>query len=71
MHRIGLAEDAECRWSMEDDESVAHLLCRCPALANFRSSIFERADVRPGDLDNLSARAVIRFLRESSILDEL
>jgi len=31
MHRIGLAES---RWCMEDDESVAHLLCRCPTLAN-------------------------------------
>jgi len=30
-----------------------------------------RADVRLGDLDNLSSRAVIRFLRESNILDEL
>jgi len=57
---------------MEDDESVAHLLCRYPALANSsRSSIFERADVRPGDLDNLSSRTVIRFLTESSIVDEL
>jgi len=74
MHRIGMAEDAECRWFMEDDESAAYLLCRCPDLANFRFSIFGRADVRSeesGDLGNLSSRAVIRYLRESSILDEL
>jgi len=62
MHRIGL----ECPWCMEDDKSAAHLLP-----PNSRSSIFGRADVRPEDLGNLSSRGVIRFLRDSSILDEL
>ncbi|KAJ8910517.1 hypothetical protein NQ315_012814, partial [Exocentrus adspersus] len=31
MHRIGLAEDAECRLCMEDDETAEHVLCTCPA----------------------------------------
>jgi len=53
------------------DKSAAHLQCCYPALANSKSSIFGRADVRPGNLDNLASRGVIRFLRELSILDEL
>jgi ribonuclease HI len=33
MHRIRLAENAECRLCLEDDETIEHILCQCPAAA--------------------------------------
>ncbi|KAJ8914697.1 hypothetical protein NQ315_017396 [Exocentrus adspersus] len=39
MHRIGLAEDAEYRLCMEDDETAEHVLCTCPAADRTRFSI--------------------------------
>ena len=43
MSRLGLAENAECRLCMEDDETAEHILCRCPALGRTRQVIFGNA----------------------------
>ena len=37
LHKIGSVNHSVCRACMEDDESLEHFLCHCPAFANNRS----------------------------------
>lgn len=37
LHRIGAVDNSVCRACGEDDESLEHFLCHCPAFANNRS----------------------------------
>ncbi|KAJ8918179.1 hypothetical protein NQ315_014045 [Exocentrus adspersus] len=54
MHRIGLADVAECRLCMEDDEMAEHVLCTCPAADRTRFSILDKVQLLPEDLDKYS-----------------
>ncbi|KAJ8915296.1 hypothetical protein NQ315_014804 [Exocentrus adspersus] len=63
MHRIGLAEDAECRLCMEDDETAEHVLCTCPAADRTRFSILGKVQLMPEDLDKYSPGKIIDFLK--------
>lgn len=71
MHRIGLAENAECRLCMEDDEKAEHVLCTCPAAERTRFSLFGRAQLSPEDLDRLSPNKVISFIKRLNLLGEI
>ncbi|KAJ8910602.1 hypothetical protein NQ315_003972 [Exocentrus adspersus] len=71
MHRIGLAEDAECRLCMEDDETAEHVLCTCPAADRTRFSILGKVQLMPEDLDKYSPGKIIDFLKKLELLGEV
>ncbi|KAJ8915875.1 hypothetical protein NQ315_015486 [Exocentrus adspersus] len=71
MHIIGLAEDAECRLCMEDDETAEHVLCTCPAADRTRFSILGKVQLMPEDLDKYSPGKIIDFLRRLELLGEV
>ncbi|KAJ8911853.1 hypothetical protein NQ315_012518 [Exocentrus adspersus] len=71
MHRIGLAEDAECRLCMEDDEMAEHVLRTCPAADRTRFSILGKVQFMPEDLDQYSPGKIIDFLRRLELLGEV
>ncbi|KEQ68185.1 hypothetical protein M436DRAFT_58956, partial [Aureobasidium namibiae CBS 147.97] len=50
--RLRVAEDAKCQCGMED-ETVAHVLLRCPRWAEIRPAMKEAAGRRWGDLSYL------------------
>ena len=39
LHKIGAVVNSICRACGEDDESLEHFLCHCPAFANIRSQL--------------------------------
>ncbi|KAJ8912549.1 hypothetical protein NQ315_006620 [Exocentrus adspersus] len=69
--RIGLAEDAECRLCMEDDETAEHVLCTCPAADRTRFSILGKVQLMPEDLDKYSPGKIIDFLKRLELLGEV
>ncbi|KAJ8914435.1 hypothetical protein NQ315_017531 [Exocentrus adspersus] len=71
MHRIGLAEDAECRLCMEDDETAKHVLCTYPAADRTRISILGKVQLMPEDLDKYSPGNIIDFLRRLELQGEV
>lgn len=58
MHRIGMVDDAECRWCIEDDESAV-----------FR--FWTGSTPTREHLDNILPKKVIQFLEELKILSEI
>jgi hypothetical protein len=36
LFKMGLTDDPTCERCLEEDESVAHILCDCEAIANLR-----------------------------------
>ena len=36
LHRMGIEEDAECRWCLEEEETVFHIIGECPAVTRIR-----------------------------------
>ncbi|KAJ8910685.1 hypothetical protein NQ315_015393 [Exocentrus adspersus] len=71
MHRIGLAEDAEYRLCMEDDETAEHVLYTCPAADRTRFLILGKVQLMPEYLDKYSPGKIIDFLRRLELLGEV
>lgn len=71
LHRIGLAENAECRLCLEDDETAEHVFCACPAADRTRFLLFGKMLLLPEDLDRLSPSKVISFVKRLNLLDEI
>jgi hypothetical protein len=68
MHRIGLAENAECRLCLEDDETMEHILCQCPAAARLRFSLFGAATARLEDLNGITPSTLVCFIKKLGLL---
>lgn len=71
MYRIGLAESAECRLCMEEDETAEHILCSCPAVERIRHSTLGNALPRAEDIKRASPSQIIELLRRSGLLGEI
>jgi ribonuclease HI len=41
-HRIQREETATCEWCEEEDQTIEHMLCRCPAIENQRTYFVEK-----------------------------
>ncbi|XP_046145450.1 uncharacterized protein LOC123988743 [Osmia bicornis bicornis] len=50
LHKLGLAEQINCRLCGEEKEDSIHILCRCPVLALKRYRIWGKMFLRPNDL---------------------
>ena len=68
MHRIGLAENAERRLCLEDDETMEHVLCQCPAAARLRLSLLGAATVRLEDLKGITPSTLLCLIKKLGLL---
>ena len=67
MHRIGLAENAECRLCL-DDETMEHVLCQCPAAARLRLSLLGAVTVRLKGLKGIALSTLVCFIKKLGLL---
>ncbi len=69
-HRIQNEQDLVCRFCDETEETVEHILARCPALANARWDILGEPEVKVSDLPTLvTPTKLIKFAKRINYLD--
>ncbi|KAJ8976550.1 hypothetical protein NQ317_011814 [Molorchus minor] len=68
---IGIAEDPECRWCLEDEETSPHVLTECPAIARVRERHFGSSVLNPKDVKSIQLRKLCTFAKERSFYPEL
>ncbi|KAJ8977196.1 hypothetical protein NQ317_009430 [Molorchus minor] len=64
---IGIAEDPECRWCLEDEETSSHVLTECPAIAKVRERHFGSSVLNPEDVKRIQPRKLCTFAKEVGI----
>ncbi|KAJ8981856.1 hypothetical protein NQ317_017534 [Molorchus minor] len=64
---IGIAEDPECRWCLEDEETSSHVLTKCPAIARVRERHFGSSVLNPEDVKRIQPRKLCTFAKEVGI----
>ncbi|KAJ8975060.1 hypothetical protein NQ317_005777 [Molorchus minor] len=68
---IGIAEDPECRWCLEDEETSSHVLTECPAIARVRERHFGSSVLNPEDVKRIQPRKLCTFAKELPELPRL
>jgi predicted amidophosphoribosyltransferase len=63
LHLMGLRENPLCRKCGAEDETSAHLLCRCEALASSRHTYLGVFFLEPRDIKHVSLGAIWHFGR--------
>ncbi|KAJ8977424.1 hypothetical protein NQ317_009677 [Molorchus minor] len=61
---IGIAEDPECHWCLEDKETSSHVLTEWPAIARVRERHFGSSALNPEDVKNIQPRKLCTFAKE-------
>ncbi|KAJ8975532.1 hypothetical protein NQ317_003873 [Molorchus minor] len=61
---IGIAEDPECRWCLEDEETSSYVLTECPAIARVRERHFGSSVLNPEDVKRMQPRKLCTFAKE-------
>ena len=68
LHVMGLVDSPLCRRCAAEDESSAHILCRCEALALVRHAYLGSFFLEPQDIKNQTLGAIWRFGRATGPL---
>ncbi|KAJ8970474.1 hypothetical protein NQ317_017740 [Molorchus minor] len=63
---IGIVEDPECRWCLEDEETSSHVLTECPAIARVRERHFGSSVLNPEDVKRIQPRKLCTFAKEDT-----
>jgi hypothetical protein len=61
LHLMGLRDSSLCRKSGAEDETSAHILCRCEALASIRLAHLGSFFLEPEDIKRQNLEAIWRF----------
>jgi hypothetical protein len=61
LHLMGLIESPLCRKCGAEDETSAHILCRCEALASLRHAYLGSSFLEPENIKNVSLGAIWNF----------
>jgi predicted amidophosphoribosyltransferase len=61
LHLMGLRDSPLCRRCGAEDETSAHILCRCEALASIRHAHLGSFFLEPEDIKRQNLRAIWRF----------
>ena len=67
---IGEIPAALCKKCSEEDETVEHYLCKCPAYAHNRTNIWGAPTIPYTQTNAMSLKSIALFLRETKRLDE-
>jgi hypothetical protein len=68
LHLMGLIVSPLCRKCGAEDETSAHILCRCDALASIMHAHLGSFFLEPEDIKNQNLRAVWRFSKAAGLL---
>ena len=71
LHRIGVRDSPECRLCMEEDETVEHVMCYCPAGTKIRFETFGVSITHLSELDSFSSSLMFSYLRRMGLDDEI
>jgi hypothetical protein len=66
LYIMGLINSPLYRWCGEEEETSAHILCECDALASLKHTYFGSFFMDPGDVICLSLRAMWNFSKQGS-----
>ena len=70
LHRIGRADSAVCRACGEDDETLEHYLCECPAFAGIRVELLSSEPISTlEDLRGIEWRRLRRYVTAAELLE--
>ncbi|KAJ8983921.1 hypothetical protein NQ317_012141 [Molorchus minor] len=64
---IGIAEDPEYRWCLEDEETSSHVLTECPAIARIRERPFGSSVLNPENVKSIQPRKLCTFAKKVGI----
>lgn len=64
---IGIKDDSECRWCLEDEETSSHILTECPAIVWARERHFGSCVLNPKDVKDIQPRKLCTFAKEAGI----
>jgi ribonuclease HI len=60
--RIGVKDDSECRWCLEDEESSLHVITSCPAIVRARHKHLGSPMLSPEEAKGIEPRRLLAFL---------
>ena len=63
LYRIGVADNPECRWCLEEDETVCHFLGECLALTKPRRTHLGGTTVSSEDIKQVQPTRLLKFAR--------
>jgi ribonuclease HI len=67
MNKIRFVNDSSCRFCYEEEETLEHLLCECPAIEAMRQAIFGCHFIEADCIKNLNIYKVIDFIKRTKI----
>lgn len=67
MHKLGLAEQRECRLCGAEEESSVHILCHCPVLAIKRYKIWGKTLIDPGEVANTKITTICSLAEKAGL----
>ncbi|KAJ8972490.1 hypothetical protein NQ317_010307 [Molorchus minor] len=64
----GIAEDPECRWCLDDEETSSHVLTECSAIVRVRERLFGSSVLNPEDIKSIQPRKLCTFAKKWAYL---
>jgi len=68
LHLMGLSDSPLCRRYGAEDETSAHILCECEALASLRHAYLGSFFLEPDDIKSISLGATWNFSKATGLL---
>ena len=68
LHLMGLSDSPLCRRCGEEDETLAHILCECEALASPRHAYLGSFFLEPEDIKSIILGAIWNFSKVTGLL---
>jgi ribonuclease HI len=63
LHRMGVSDTPLCRGCKQEDETMEHVLCDCPALSSTRKAAFDEFWLTPANIREAPLGDVINYVR--------
>jgi hypothetical protein len=67
LHLMGLTDSPLCRRCGAEEETSAHILCKCKALASLRHTYLGSFFLEPGNIKNISLGAIWSFSKVTGL----
>jgi ribonuclease HI len=69
LYRIGATDDSTCRFCLEEEEEMWHILTECPALATIRISVFSRDHPSSSCLQQMNHLELLKFAKKTGLYE--
>jgi hypothetical protein len=69
LFKLGLTDDPTCESCLEEDESTAHVLCDCEAIAHLRLHHLDRFFTEPSDYYDVPINKILQFVRSMGSIE--